>query len=413
MKRDFVYPDYNGRSILNISSTILSFFGDKPLKSTLPGEYFQNILGSEKLIFLFVDGLGFNLFEKVGLKYPFFQNLSERGISSKLTSVFPSTTSAAINTINSCLSPLEHGLPEWTIYFHELGTTLESLPFTPVMPEDLKKTLNPPQDILFDKENIYQKLNKIHVPSFSFLHKSYSDSFYNKKAYDGSQIIGYSSITDLIVSLKKMVFSTKGKAYFLVYWSAIDSSSHNFGPESEEAAAEISLFSYMMQEEFINKMDKRVLSKLALFLSADHGQVGVNPRDTFYLEKIDGLLENFQVGQDGKVIPPTGGARDVFLHIKEEKLEQILELLRKELGSVAEVVKTEDVLKKGLFGSGTIHPKFLDRTGNLLILAYKNHTIWYHFNPEKDFEFRGYHGGLSPDEMIVPFISARLSDLKR
>lgn len=412
MKQDFVYPKYNGESILNIPSTILSLFDIPPLKPTLPEDYYKNIFGLEKILFLFVDGLGFNLFQNKCLKYNFFRKLSDKGVVSKITSIFPSTTSAALNTYNSGLSPLEHGLPEWTVYFKELDCVLESLPFVPVFPDDLQKTLNPPEDILFGQETIYQKLNQKNIPSFAFLYKSYSDSFYNKKAYFGSHIVSYNSITDLMVSLRKKFLETQGRAYFLLYWSAFDFSSHNFGPESEEAAAEISLFSYMFQEEFINKIDNDTASNIALFLSADHGQIGVNPKNTIYLEQIEGLVENFQVDEDGKLIPPTGGARDIFLHIKEEKLNQTLELLRRELVDVAEVLETKVAIRDGLFGSGNIHPKFLDRIGNVLILAHKNNTIWYHFDPKEDFKFFGYHGGLSSDEMLVPFVSVKLSELK-
>jgi hypothetical protein len=65
----------------------------------------------------------------------------------------------------------------------------------------------------------------------------------------------------------------------------------------------------------------------------------------------------------------------------------------------------------GLFGKGKPKKEFYERVGNLLILPYKNHTIWYEHIKGKKFDLLGHHGGLSEDEMLVPFAIAKLSNL--
>jgi len=44
-------------------------------------------------------------------------------------------------------------------------------------------------------------------------------------------------------------------------------------------------------------------------------------------------------------------------------------------------------------------------------LPYKNYTVWYNFAKEKKFDLLGHHGGLSREEVLVPFGVARLSEL--
>jgi len=56
--------------------------------------------------------------------------------------------------------------------------------------------------------------------------------------------------------------------------------------------------------------------------------------------------------------------------------------------------------------------EFFDRIGDILILPYKHNTIWYEHIKGKKLEFLGHHGGLSEEEMLIPFAIAKLSDLK-
>jgi hypothetical protein len=59
----------------------------------------------------------------------------------------------------------------------------------------------------------------------------------------------------------------------------------------------------------------------------------------------------------------------------------------------------------GLFGPGDLHPRLPDRVGDLLVLARGNAYLWW---AEKKNHLFGRHGGLSQDEMIVPFLAVRL-----
>jgi cold shock CspA family protein len=109
---------------------------------------------------------------------------------------------------------------------------------------------------------------------------------------------------------------------------------------------------------------------------------------------------------------PSGGPRDVFLHIQEEKLAQTKELLTKELGKKAAIIETQEVIEQGLFGIGKAAEVFCERAGNLMVLPFANQTVWFEFSQGRKLELWGHHGGLSREEMVVPFGLAKLSSLK-
>jgi predicted AlkP superfamily pyrophosphatase or phosphodiesterase len=413
MDQDLIFPDYNGKSLLNIPSTIFKLFNIPPLKQTMPDEYIKNLQGVEKIILFVFDGLGHNLYQKEGIKHKFFSNLTQKGFYSPITTIFPATTAAALTTLNSGLSSYEHGLPEWNVYFRELDCVIQTLPFLPVTPEDLIRLNNPPEGLLFNQKTIYQYFSEANIPSYIFLHYTYSNSLYNQTASLGSdKVFSYKGIADYMVMLRKLVEEVSGPAYFYAYWSGVDSYEHMFGPSSDEVKAEMRLVSHMIQEEFVDKIRQKDGEKIGVILTADHGQIETDPYTTIYLDDFEEITESFKISHNGRAILPSGSARDIFLHIKEDKLDFVISFLNNELkGKVRAFKMQEDFVDKGVFGSGQMHPEFLNRVGNVLILPEKNNTAWYRFLPEHRLEFRGLHGGMSEDEMLIPFASARLSDL--
>jgi hypothetical protein len=124
------------------------------------------------------------------------------------------------------------------------------------------------------------------------------------------------------------------------------------------------------------------------------------------------VLGNLKQGKTGKTILPTGSARDVFLHVKEEKLIETLRLLTEKVGGKAKIIETKDALNRGLFGHGEVTREFIDRAGNLLILPYGNETVFFEHFPDMKYNPVGQHGGLNEEEMLVPLAVAKLDELR-
>lgn len=100
-----------------------------------------------------------------------------------------------------------------------------------------------------------------------------------------------------------------------------------------------------------------------------------------------------------------------FLRVNSQKIDEAIAYLKMKYEKYALVIKTEEMIKAGLFGIGDLSEAFLQRVGNVMILPYKNNTIWYEYKKGERLKFKGHHGGLSEEEMLIPFGIAKFSEL--
>jgi hypothetical protein len=411
---DFVYPRYEENCISNIPGAILDWFGVKNERK-LPLEIGKGVDGEASKVVLFVlDGFGYNQFLRYYRENKFLANLAEKGEVLPLTSVFPSQTTNALTTLNTGLTPQEHGLFECFIYLKEIGMIVNTLRFEPLgsrrRNELLERGFNP--SILFKGKTIQATLGEAGVKTFVHVYISDAYSACSKILFDGSTIVPSLKSSDLIVNLRKNLEKIEGPAYFFVHLGNLDRIAHEYGPNSYEYSTELSVISYLLNKELVQKIDRKTAGETLILATADHGGVDIVPKDTTYLNWFPEVVENLQQGNCGKRILPTGSPRDVFLHVKEDKLTETQKLLTQKIGSKAQVVETKEAIKNGLFGLGEVGNEFFDRVGNLLVLPYGNETVWFEHFKGRKFSLHGHHGGLNEDEMMVPLVVTQLNNLK-
>ncbi len=406
----FIYPYYGAYSIAEIPATIQAVLGGKSERAALP---FAAELGThERALMFFVDGFGFDHFIDYESWLPFFHRLAERGSVYPITSVFPSTTPAALTTYHTGMTPQEHGLPEWTVYFEEFGEVIEPLPFRSHYAnghEDLM-TKGGAGTMLFSGVTVYERLRAQGVTPYVFISKDYAHSTYSEATQRGAEIIPFSTPEELFASLTDLLNSDTGPAYFFVYWSAVDSTEHAFGPRSREHIAALEDLSASLAG-VMAKLDPKKVESTLFMLSSDHGQSSIHNEDIIYLNEYLDLEQHYRISRFDKPIPPTGAPHDVFLQIKEESIPAVITYLQEKLAGKAEILTTDDAFHRGLFGMHTMTKEFKERIGTVLILPYEGYHVWYQYTPGGMFGQRGIHGGLSQEEMIVPFAAAPLSNL--
>jgi len=409
-----VKPDYSGYCLSNVPSTILSLFGINQTRTTLPRDALGDIddSGVENVILLLCDGLGFKEWKRQSEK-GFFGSMSKKGRVRPITTVFPSTTAAALTTVSTGLTPQEHGLPEWFVYMDELDEVVVTLPFARVGEQGRDTLLGRIQPrFLFDGATIFQRLKKEGVRTLSLTNRALAYTAYSKESRRGSKALPYASASDLAVSLRRQLERAKGRNLFYVYWSYIDTIEHIYGPNTPESEVEASLISHAIQEGFVSKLGREAAKKTLVIATADHGQINVVPKDTVYMNWFRKLPSFLAQGPAGRVIPPWGSARDAYLKVREEKLDEAKEYLEGKLEGVASVMKTEDAIDQGLFGVNKPSRKFRRRVGNLMVLPHGRKTVWYRYREGDSLGLKGHHGGLSRDEMTIPLAAAKVSDIQ-
>ena len=129
--RGFVMPDYDGGGLLNLSATVLDVLGarvatDAPALTGLDPALCE---GVKQVVVVLADGLGWWQLEMLCDQgdTPFLAELRDRARRRdraqliEATTVFPSTTAAAITTVNTARTPLEHGNIAYFLWLEEFA----------------------------------------------------------------------------------------------------------------------------------------------------------------------------------------------------------------------------------------------------------------------------------------------------
>ena len=404
-----LFPQYADLCFSNIPSAVQYLLGvenTSPLSGLLD-EAGVTPKGTEKVILFLIDGFGFRQWERYAEQEAFLRIFTSCGLVAPITAVFPSTTAAALTSICSGLTPQQHGLPEWMVYIEELDRPIFTIPFVYADKPAGHVSSALGSEILFRGTTIYERLAQYDIPSYTFGPAHHVGDPYSVVTKRGSSYVPCRNASDMLVNLRQLVRETKGPGYFYVYWDMIDSISHTYGPYSEQYLAELNGFFHLMKTEFLEWIGTPVAEGLSILMTADHGHINIDPSRTIFLNDVPLVMRNLRIGPNGKPILPWGSSRDCFLSIEPGRLEETYAFLRGMLMGRAEVLMIDEAMRLGLFGQGELHERFRARLGDLLILPRKDFTVWFEHSPgERKYGKKGMHGGLTPDEMLVPFACA-------
>lgn len=410
---NFVLPDYEGYCFANITATIeqvLLGTNSGPIlpRGVLPGE----VESVQRVVVFFIDSFGWRFLEPYQRKIDSLRKFDE-GIWSKLTAQFPSTTAAHVTTFHTGLTPSESGVFEWFYYDPRVGQVISPLLFAQVseatngvvVRDSLSALGVKPEDIL-PRSDVYRRLEAGGVVSHIFGHHHYTPSTYGGAVMSGaSHHRPFKSVKQGLGELMGLLRESREKEFFYFYIDSFDATCHGSGPESEEALAEARTVFDMLDSAVWSSV-KMGQGDTLFMLIADHGHEQIDPSSTIYLDvELPELLEAFQSSPSGNLIAPCGSPRDLFLHIKEDRVDRMYSILSDYLGSKARVIYTEELHKGGYFGRGESTELFRQKTGNIAVLPLSGESIWLSLGGKFQNHFRGHHGGLTRNEMEVAFWS--------
>ena len=407
----FVYPRYDGYSLVNVPNTAMRILGVKGPGPVLGDMIYKglNTRKIKKVVIILIDGFGYQMLKDAYKREPFLRKFIQKGMVAPITSGFPSNTSVSLTSFNTGLTPQEHGVLEWILYLREVDEIVNTVPFNvggSTERDSLKKRIDP--KTLYNGDTIYQLLKKRNVASYTFTPMRISDTVFDNLVKKGSKKISYMHNSDLPARLREVLEKEKGKALLSAYIDTLDQSTHHHGPFTEESRAEI-LSIFHSLERGLKKIDAKTAEETLIIITADHGHIKVDPRKTLYLDKDKFLNKVYSSGKNKKPILPTGSPRDLFMHVKENKIDETYLYLSRKFKNKAKIMKVQQALHNGLFGYGKVNKEFHNRTGNIMVLPYGNRAIWN--KKVRKIYYNGLHGGLSKDEMLIPFAATRLSDI--
>ncbi|MBL8099096.1 MAG: alkaline phosphatase family protein [Anaerolineales bacterium] len=394
MHPSFIKPKYDSGGFAGIPTRIKEAFESK--------QY-------DAVVLFFIDAFGWRFFEKFQ-DSTFIKRIAKHGKIEKLTSQFPSTTAAHVTTIHTGLPVGQSGVHEWYYYEPTVDKVIAPLLFSKAgnFERETLSQMGGNAGEIYPKGIFYPALKKMGVDSFNFCIRDYMASTYSKTVMKGSEIRGFKTLSEAFINLGLLLEKQNKLTYIQLYFDKIDAIAHEYGPTAPQTEAEIKTFFLMMEYYF-----ERIFTgkkKVLFLMTADHGVAEVDPNKTIFLNKnvnFRGVEKFIKANRRGQLIVPAGSARDMFLHVKENALDDAQEFLSNRLYGKGDVVKTEDLIKQGYFGD-EISKRFRERVGNLVILSYINETVWWFEKDKFDMAFLGHHGGLTPQEMETVLYSVEI-----
>jgi predicted AlkP superfamily pyrophosphatase or phosphodiesterase len=394
-------PIYGDYSFGNIPATLHYLLTGETTGSLLPADCFGGSYPTpQKIVLILVDSFGWQFWQRHGQRSRIMRRVIDRGVLTPISALFPSTTAASISTLNLGCLPGRHAVYEWNLYVPEFGETIQSLAFATLGRHAVSCTSKgyDARDMVIEHETVHQRLARRGARSIQLSHRSYARSPYNKIISAGAEVIAHGTFPEALVDLKRVLATTKDKALISLYWAGLDTSAHQFGPGSPEHEAEVWSFWLTMDAILAD-----VVSPDTLFVfTADHGHVGGRAGDTIYVNErwpeINGWLTTSPTGE---TIWPNGSPRDMFLHVQPERRAEMLAVLAKGLAGIADVMTVDDGLAAGLFGPEPVGQELRRRLGDVLILPYLGHFVWWRESGIIENPFHGHHGGLSAEELVT------------
>ena len=364
-----VFPDYKN-NILNISATLADYLG---IENSYPKlDIIQKRLNKhyKNVIFIIFDAMGY---------YNLKNHLSEddilvRNTKTKITSVFPSTTTNATTTMMSLSYPGEHCWLGWSLYFKEIDACV---------------------DIFLNK---LSGQNKYLEKDFVFNLMPY-DSYYNQKPDNDISVYtlfpefvetgvsqnhySYNGIADMFAQLNAINRTCERKMIY-VYCNEPDQTMHQCGATSQTAG------------KLIKDINNRVtvlhnqIEDTLIIITADHGQIDVTDYIALYQDR---ELNNYLNRPLAMETRATAISVDPM---QEKTFERFFN------GKYGEhsLYKTSDLISTGVFGP-TLRRRARDFLGHFIAVPKQNSGFLLH---KATLPYPGNHGGLTPEEMYVPLI---------
>jgi len=405
-----VRPLYDTYSFANIPGSICRWLTGDPSAAdrALPAD----VLGSlptqyDKVVLIVLDAFGWAFVEPLLHSDPFLRRFVDQGVVSLLTSQFPSTTSAHMTTLHSGQPVGETGVFEWFYYEPIVDRVIAPLLYSFATDYE-RDTLDPktaPPEKLYPTKSIYASLAARGVHLYAHMDRSLTNSVYTRTMLKGSTIVPSLSYSGAFVDLAATLARDPAPAFHFLYVSIIDTLLHIYGPGAPQVQAEIATLLAALENVLHAQLTDKA-HKTLMLVTADHGQIDNDLSATFYLDHHDpGLVDLLRKDQRGEPIVPGGSSRDMFLYVRPERIAEAHARLIALLGDKAEVRLTSDLIAEGYFGTRTPSPEFMGRVGELVILPRPGQLVYWDGNGKFTQRYRGMHGGLTPQEMEIPFLA--------
>lgn len=402
---DAVMPAYDGLSILNLPSSWCNWLGAPALghPAVQMRELDEHADGSQQILTLLVDGLGWDAFRSWEGELPDeLHPVHNEALLAPLTSIAPSTTSSALTTMWTGCSPAEHGFVGYELFLKEFGVVTNMITFSPMSAgdgPDLLTASGVEPEAMLGVSRLGEHMSAAGVEVHAFIERKFVNSPLSRMHFTGANVHGYADLMDLGGRVAALMQSPMdGRRFIWVYFSAVDTLGHRFGPADRQVHSAYVEILRSLRQFLEQKLSSSGREGSLLLLLADHGQIHTPKNPHFDLSQHPGLTRRLHM-------MPTGEHRLTYLYIRPGQTEAVREYIDRTWPGVFWLMPSSHALKNGLFGPGAPERRTIERLGDWTAAASGQAYLWWAASENK---LLGRHGGFTRQEMLVPLLAVRL-----
>jgi hypothetical protein len=402
---DALHPAYENQSLLNVPSTLCDWFSVPRLPHPALGLQALNDLavGCQQIILVLIDAVSHTrLQEWIKRTDLEFQATLQDAHLIPLTSIVPSTTSTVLTTLWTGRSPSEHGILGYELFLREYGLIANMITHSPASFEGRSGLLYQagfqPERAL-PVPTLGAHLSEAGVESFALLSSNILNSGLSRMHYPSVDSYGFRTQTDLWIQARHLAEMKLSKPRLIwIYYGSVDTYSHLYGPDSEQAEVEFTTLLNTMFRIFLSRYQSDTRRKTLLMILSDHGQLYTPKNPNFELSNHPTLINRLHM-------LPTGENRLAYLYPRPGQTEAVQEYITRIWPGMFQVLSSSYALENGLFGPGEPTNEARSRIGDHLVVSQEDAYLWWSSKPNP---LLGRHGGLSEEEMVVPLLAVRL-----
>ena len=402
-------PAYGGRSLPNVTSSVVRALGvdvsgapaiAPPLAD--PIDPFRGRRAEGPIVVFLIDGFG-------GASFSAWT----RGASSAgrrwaeharpITTVFPTTTTSALVSLSTGTFPGRSGVAGYRQFLPAYGVVADLLRMTPVgipHPESLVGPLWNPRTVS-EAPAIFAR----GVKGTALSRDRFQGSGLTNLLYEGAEYVPYATASDLAHLLSRLLSRPDPPAVVYTYWDELDTVHHLRGPNDPLFGFEADRLAQLVA--FVGRqLEPAVARSTTMLLTADHGQVPVDPARSLRVDLVPEIAREM-------ARPLAGDRRSGYFSAKSGRLDALRAALERHLPRGSRIVEVPEAIRAGLFGPPPHHPELADRLGELLVFVPPpaGLTMVAPGRRESSLVLLGAHGGLAPEELVVPLVAAPISEL--
>ncbi|MGP8078039.1 MAG: alkaline phosphatase family protein [Thermoplasmata archaeon] len=403
-------PAYSGRSIPNLAASVARALdvpdgGTPPLAPSLAADLdpFSGRRPEGPIVVMLADGFGWFPFDR-WTRSPGNAARAQWGrLARAMTTVFPTTTVPALVSLSSGSCPAQNGVVGFRQFLPGFGVVANLLKMTPVgvaHPETLVGADWTPS-LISSGPSIFRR----GAPGVALSREAFRESGFTRLLYDGAEFVPYSTASDLAHLLADLIGRPTPPRLIYTYWDELDTVHHRRGPHDRLFTFEADRLAHLLAY-VAGEVDPARARATTMIVTADHGQVPIDPARQVRVDLLPDLAAEM-------ARPLAGDRRAGYFAALPGREGALREALERHVPPGSEIVPMERALRAGLFGPPPYHPEIRDRLGDFLVLVPVPTGLTSlppGTRPSSQAQFLGGHGGLTPEELLVPLVRGPLAE---